>query len=233
MKRYNTDSIEYYLLKHWKFLLFDRTVNLNNKAKFNKKPGRCINYRQLPDMILSIDPELDTAWHLKERYTIFNSSATYESAPQLLGELILEFICGNIPEFEKFTTALSNWRKEICNSFLMYKNRRVSNGVAESLNALISTLLFNTRGIRNVERRRKRIMYAVNKTGFMIKQHLIRDHAITEAYSASVILKSSNTVWCPGSTLSGATIWCGHIRWWSPRFCRRIHGWGGEIRTHA
>ena len=169
MKRYNTDSIEYYLLKHWKFLLFDRTVNLDNKAKFNKKLGRYINYRQLLDMILSIDPELDTAWHLKERYTIFNSSATYESAPQLLEELILEFIRGNIPEFEKFTTALSNWRKEICNSFLMYKNRRVSNGVAESLNALISTLLFNTRGIRNVERRRKRIMYAVNKTGFMIK----------------------------------------------------------------
>ncbi|MBR3346460.1 MAG: transposase, partial [Solobacterium sp.] len=75
----------------------------------------------------------------------------------------------NIPEFEKFTTAISNWRKEIVNSFLTYKGRRINNGVAESLNSTISLLLFNTRGIRNVERRRKRIMYAVNKTGFMIK----------------------------------------------------------------
>ena len=120
-------------------------------------------------MILAIDPDLDIAWHLKERYTTFNATATYETAPQLLEELTRDFVLANIPEFEKFTTAISNWRKEICNSFLTYRNRRVNNGVAESLNALISTLLFNTRGIRNVERRRKRIMYAVNKSGFMIK----------------------------------------------------------------
>ncbi len=73
---------------------------------------------------------------------------------------------------QEFPTAVSNWQKEICNSFLMYKNRRVSNDVAESLNALISTLLYITKGIRNVERRCKRIMYAVIKTGFMIKEHL-------------------------------------------------------------
>ena len=41
--------------------------------------------------------------------------------------------------------------------------------IAESMNATISTLLFNTKGIRNIERRRKRIMYAVNKTGFLLK----------------------------------------------------------------
>ncbi len=169
MKRYNTDSIEYYLLKHWRFLLFDRRIDLDNKARFNKKLNRYINYRQLLDMILSIDPELDMAWHLKERYTTFNATASYETASQQLEDLIRDFVLANIPEFEKFTTAISNWRKEICNSFLKYRDRRVNNGIAEGLNASISTLLFNTRGIRNVERRRKRIMYAVNKTGFMIK----------------------------------------------------------------
>lgn len=169
MKRYNTDSIEYYLLKHWKNLLLDRTINLDNKAKFNKKLDRYINHRQLLDMILSIDPELDMAWHLKERFIVFNATASYETAQKLLEDLIRDFVLANIPEFSKFTGAISNWRKEIVNSFLMYRGRRVNNGVAESLNALISTLLFNTRGIRNVERRRKRIMYVVNKTGFMIK----------------------------------------------------------------
>ena len=169
MKRYNTDSIEYYLLKHWKFLLFDRTIDLDNKARYNKKLGRFINYRQLLDMILSIDPQLEMAWHLKERFTIFNATATYENATARLEELIRDFVLANIPEFQKFTTAISNWRVEIVNSFLMYKGRRVNNGVAESINAAIAVLLFNTRGIRNVERRRKRIMYAINKTGFMIK----------------------------------------------------------------
>ena len=169
MKRYNTDSKEYYLLKHWKFLLFDRSINLDNKAKFNKKLDRYINYRQLLDMTLSIDPQLDMAWHLKERFTVFNATATYETAPKLLEDLIHDFVLANIPELQNFTTAISNWRVEIVNSFCTYKGRRVNNGVAESLNATISTLLFNTRGIRNVERRRKRIMYAINKTGFMIK----------------------------------------------------------------
>ena len=103
-------------------------------------------------MILSIDPELDMAWHLKERFIVFNATASYETAPKLLEDLIRDFVLANIPEFSKFTGAISNWRKEIV-----------------SLNATISTLLFNTRGIRNVERRRKRIMYAINKTGFMIK----------------------------------------------------------------
>ena len=133
MKRYNPDSIEYYLLKKWKFLLFDRSIDLDNKGKFNKRLNRYINYRQL------------------------------------LEDLIRDFVLANIPEFEKFTTAICNCRKEIVNSFLTYKGRRINNDVAEILNSTISLLLFNTRGIRNVERRRKRIMYAVNKTGFMIK----------------------------------------------------------------
>ena len=121
MKRYNTDSIEYYLLKHWKNLLLDRTINLDNKAKFNKKLDRYINHRQLLDMILSIDPQLDMAWHLKERFIVFNATASYETAPKLLEDLIRDFVLANIPEFSKFTGAISNWRKEIVNSFLMYR----------------------------------------------------------------------------------------------------------------
>ena len=101
--------------------------------------------------------------------TVKPDFASLENAQSHLEDLIKDFINANIPEFEKFTTAISNWRAEIVNSFSQYKGRRVNNGVAESLNAQISTLLFNTRGIRNVERRRKRIMYAINKTGFMIK----------------------------------------------------------------
>lgn len=62
-----------------------------------------------------------------------------------------------------------NWKVEIINSFIIYKGKRINSSIAESMNATISTLLFNTKGIRNIERRRKRIMYAVNKTGFLLK----------------------------------------------------------------
>ena len=92
MKRYNPDSIEYYLLKKWKFLLFNRSIDLDNKSKFNKRLNRSINYRQLLDMILAIDPDLEIAWRLKERYTMFNATASYETAPQLLEDLIRDFV---------------------------------------------------------------------------------------------------------------------------------------------
>ena len=62
---------------------------------------------------------------------------------------------------------LMSWRTEIVNSFIFYKGRRLNNGIAESINDLISKILFNTKGIRNTERRRKRIMYVINKEGFL------------------------------------------------------------------
>ena len=64
---------------------------------------------------------------------------------------------------------LIKWKQEIINSFSLYRGRRINNSVAESMNATIKDLISNTKGIRNSERRKKRIMYAVNKTGFSLK----------------------------------------------------------------
>ncbi len=135
MKRYDTDSVEYYLLKNFNYLLLDRTIDLDNKGKFNKRLNRYINYRQLLELILSIDPLLDKAWHLKEQYMDFNITCSFEKAPSELDRIIQEFILAGIPEYREFTGSLSNWRKEIINSFLKYKGRRLNNGVAESINS--------------------------------------------------------------------------------------------------
>ena len=169
MKSYHTDSIQYYLLKHWKCLLFDRTIDLDNKGKYNKKLARYINYRQLLDCILAIDPQLKLAYELKEKYTIFNATCSYEDASERFNSLYDEFVFSNIPEFYEFVVSLSNWKNEIINSFIVYRGKRINSSIAESMNAIISTLLFNTKGIRNVERRKKRIIYAVNKSGFLLK----------------------------------------------------------------
>lgn len=169
MKSYTTDSIEYYLLKHWKNLLFDRSINLDNKGKFNKRLNRHVNFRQLLDLLLDISPQLKLAFELKEKYMIFNSTCSLRDAPFQLDNLIDDFVKCEILEYTEFTGLLQNWRDEIINSFTIYKGRRINNSVAESMNALIKDLLHNTKGIRNSERRKKRIMYAVNKTNFTIK----------------------------------------------------------------
>lgn len=169
MKKYDTDSQEYYLLKHFNYLLLDRSINLDNEPKYNKKLDRYINLNGILQLILSIDDELAKAYYLKEKYTTFNKDSTIEQARENYEDILNEFISSNIKEFKDFITMLKNWKQEIINSFTRYNGRRINNGVAEGINASISLLLFNTRGIRNNRRRRKRILYAINKTGFKLK----------------------------------------------------------------
>ena len=169
MKQFNTDSIEYYLLKHWKNLLFDRQIDLDNPGKYNKKLKRVVTYGQLLEMILDIHQDLRNGYYLKERYTIFNTVSTFDQAKENIDALIGEFVRADIYEYQEFTSLLINWKQEIVNSFIVYKGKRINNSIAEGINAQISVILFNTKGIKNDERRRKRIMYAINKTGFTIK----------------------------------------------------------------
>lgn len=168
MKSYPTDSIEYYLLKQWKNLLFDRNINFDNKGKYNKKLKRFVNFRQLLVMMLEIDSQFKTAYLLKKRYLEFNSSSSYEKVKEEIEFIIHDFTAADISKYSEFITSLVNWKIEIVNSFIVYKGKRINSSVAESMNVTISNLIYNSKGIRNTERRRKRIMYAVNKTGFSI-----------------------------------------------------------------
>lgn len=171
LKSFKPGSKEYYLLKTWRHLLFKSSTfySINEKRKFNKVFNQYLNHYQLRELLLDIHPDLKIGYALKELYMDFNRSCTLENAPSELESIIDSFISANIPEYSEFTTAIINWKEEIINSFTIYKGRRINNGVAESINAQVKLLLYNTRGIRNHERRRKRIMYAINKEGFSIK----------------------------------------------------------------
>lgn len=77
MKKYDTNSQEYYLLKNFNWLLMEDSSKLTeNKAKYNKKLKRYINYPQILELILKIDPLLKEAYELKESYLIFNQTST-------------------------------------------------------------------------------------------------------------------------------------------------------------
>ena len=104
---------------------------------------------------------------LKERYFSFNNSSS--DLENTFDSLLDDFIKANIPEYQEFITLLQNWRTEILNSFTLYKGRRINNSVAESLNSQVKLVLYNSKGIRNSERRRKRIMYSINKSGFFLR----------------------------------------------------------------
>lgn len=169
MNSFDTSSNEYYLLKHFNYLLLDRTIDLDNEPKYNRRFDKYLNLRDLLNMILSIDNDLYEGFKLKELYYSFSKDMQQKDKEQVLADLTDMFISSEIHEFDEFISILKNWKKEIINSFSVFNGKRINNSIAESMNVKISTLLFNTRGIRNHERRRKRIMYSVNKDGFLLK----------------------------------------------------------------
>lgn len=168
MRMYDTNSIEYYLIKQWKTLLLASNINLDNKAKYNKRLKQYVNYRKLLEMMLAIHPDLQVAYQLKEQYIYANQTFDYKKMKENMQTYIDAFTEANIPEYEDFINALTNWKEEIINSFLWYRGKRISNGIAESLNSQIKMIIYNSKGIYNHERRRKRIMYSINKEGFYI-----------------------------------------------------------------
>lgn len=168
MRFYDTSSTEYYLLKKWKWLLLSSNIDLDNIPKYNHRLKRYLNYRQLRDLILSIHPDLALAYHLKERYIFYNINYDYNQMSLIIHSIIDELTSSNIPEFYDFTSALINWKHEILNSFILYNGKRISNGIAESLNSKIKLIIYNSKGIYNHDRRRKRIMYSINRKGFSL-----------------------------------------------------------------
>lgn len=164
MYKFDKNSLEYYLLKHWHFLIMMRKGDIeDNLPKFNKKIGYMINKPQILSLILDIDPVLKKAYLWKEDYLDFNEDYTYENASQRYDELYSELVKMNINEFKEVVSFLKNWRKEILNSFICIGKRRISNGPVESINGRIKVLMKTSLKYKNFERLRNRIMYCINK----------------------------------------------------------------------
>ena len=153
LRSYDTDSIQYYLSKKWKCLLFDRTIDLDNKGKFNKRLEHYVNYKQLLKLILAIYPDLRKAYELKEKYTIFTATSSYDEVKANFDGIYRDYVNAYIPEYFEFITSLSYYRDEIISSFIVYRGKRINSSVAESMNAIVSTHLFNTKGIKNLEKK--------------------------------------------------------------------------------
>ena len=169
MKKYQRDSINYYLLKTFHWLLMTNGTNIDyNTPRYNRKLKGYYNYNRLLEMILDIDPILRTAYQLKEDYIFFNSTASLDSAHDQLLDIIIKFKNSNIPSFVSFADSLSLWFVEIVNSFTIRNERRISNGIIESINSKIDTLLTAANGYSNFSRLRNRIMFSINKNSPLI-----------------------------------------------------------------
>jgi len=167
LRKCEKGSINYYLLKKFRWLLTQKgdsyTFDVNNEKKFNRKLNIYANYYDLREMILKIDESLTEAYYLKEDYLYFNSYSTHEKALVDLDEIIEKFLESNIASFRKLSNTLINWHDEIVNSFILINGKRISNGKIESTNSIIKTILKNANGFTNFQRLRNKVMFVLDK----------------------------------------------------------------------
>ena len=176
MRRYasNKRSDEYYLLKYQRDLLFtDVSYDTFHTPKKNHHFRYHISDASKLDMMLDLSTNLKEAYHLKEQYMYFNSTDMDDSErEEFLDVLIREFIASEIPEMMSVGLTLSNWKKEILNSFDTYTRKdkkgnryttRVTSGPVEGRNKYIKIILKLANGYSNFDRFRNRALYVLNK----------------------------------------------------------------------
>lgn len=165
MRRFDDDkkSDEYYLLKYRNELLY--STDLDYDRKMNRHFRRYISQNEMLAMMTTLDLDLYEAHRLYHLYKRFNDSSfsDLQEAENKLTEIINEFTVSGIAEFVSLASTLSNWKKEISNSFSVFKDRRVSNGPIEGRNSMIKKILRLANGYSNFDRFRNRIIYSLNK----------------------------------------------------------------------
>lgn len=168
-------SAAYYLLKTWHKLL-ETDYDLDNEPQYNSFFKQKMNYRQLYDALLNLNPNLALAYHLKEMYRDFNKRATEYDCEDWFNQIFDAFKKAHLYCYEDFLSLLENWKPEILNSFKRpYDDRKQSNALAENINQKLNTLIDISNGLSNFERFRARAIYCLNHNiGYSLTNHIHR-----------------------------------------------------------
>lgn len=69
--------------------------------------------------LISIHPDLEKAWKLKDEIAGFYCSCTLKNAPEEIERIIQDFLHSEIDELVKFGYTMINWKNEIVHSFIV------------------------------------------------------------------------------------------------------------------
>lgn len=159
----------YYVLKKFNWLLFStnkKILDVNVDRKFNRTLNRYLNYSEILDFMLAINDELEDAFYLRNDVTYFYDHCTYDTAKKQLEKIIIDFRSSPIAEMSPFANTLTNWKKEIINSFIIVDdkaNRKMNTAIVENRNKSIKLIKHASNGYLNWERFRNRILYTLNE----------------------------------------------------------------------
>lgn len=170
MNSFPKNSDEYYLLKKYSWIIIKqyRKIDYSRRIKVNRNTSyfwyQNVDPRDLISALLSIDPELEIAYMLKEEYMEMNATCTVKTISTRIERYIQDLFLYNIPEFRPIAKTLSKWKEEIINSFNKVDGRRISNGPVESINSRIKLIKYSAAGYKNFDRFRRRVLYSLNES---------------------------------------------------------------------
>ena len=120
---------------------------------------------------MAIDKKLAEAIKFLDDYKLLNRTCSFKEFDEKFAQLIKENPIFHDECFTSIRTMFSDWYQEIKNSFQRVithsgnnEVKRLSNGLAESLNNLYKELMRVSNGVKNFSRFRKRLMYCINKS---------------------------------------------------------------------
>lgn len=149
---------------HWKALTmnFQKDYDPKKEKGWTLSDGTHISTFDRVSRFVSRNNELLEAFLLLQNYYFRTKSMTYEQASSYFDSLIKELETSKIPELIKLSNTYKNYKDYIVNSFIVFNNRRLSNGPVEGVNSRIKTIAKNQAGYRNQDRFNKRCLYVIN-----------------------------------------------------------------------
>lgn len=195
-------SDEYYLLKNFNWLLLKRydskdkdgtyIFDPSRKMSFNRHFNQYLNYFQIHNKILAIDPKLEYACNLWDDFVSLYENNSYDTINDSLNKLIESYSATGIKEINGFIRTLKSWKQEIINSLIVidYKYQvikdtgevaistaKLNNGLMENRNAILKCIKKNSNGYSNWDRFRNRCLYVLRKDAVSLLNPITNDKA--------------------------------------------------------
>lgn len=170
------ECIEVTLLRSYRWIILKNNddIHYSHKSHYHKLLKMHLTTEKIEDMLFSINPKFKCMRDLKEKYIQFNKQRHHstDEVAISLDALINEYAVCGIPIFEEFSIFLKKHRRPIIHSFMettvvrTQRNEqieflsRLSNGPMEGFNRLPKDLKRSSRGMKNFDFNRNRILWA-------------------------------------------------------------------------
>lgn len=162
MKRLDKRSLEYNFMKtHWRLFLCKK-INIPDRFYCSRKTGTVYHYDDLLFECLLKDDNLLEAYNTLQDLFRYQELDTFSESLQFIDHISKRLILSDNDILESVGYTYRKWRIEIANGIARnQKGKHYTNGIAESLNNHLKTIIKSAYGYHNFERFRKRAMMII------------------------------------------------------------------------